>query len=235
AVSSAKLSAVSSEIAAAISMETTTAEPARAAAIPVTTKMPAPMIAPTPMAVASSRPSVGFRPGRGPLVIGPCRSSTLSLSRVDLLGRAQEADDVLPAEHAHDLTVHHDGKLADAVTVHLREPRPQLRVRACRLHSNGRDHGLLGGGGGPLGPRDLHEMVERQQAEDRLVALDQEAAPATGQDVLVHQLLKGGPGGNGDEIAAHRLGDRVTRQQIVQDHLLRLGDGGALQEPADER
>ena len=60
AVSSAKLNAVRSEMTAAISMETTRAEPAKPAAMPVTTNMPAPMIAPTLMAVASNKPKVGL-------------------------------------------------------------------------------------------------------------------------------------------------------------------------------
>jgi len=41
-------------------METIRAEPAYSAAIPVTTNMPAPMIAPTLMAVASNKPKDGF-------------------------------------------------------------------------------------------------------------------------------------------------------------------------------
>jgi len=60
AVSSAKLNAVSRDIIAAISMETMSAEPAKPAAMPVTTNMPAPMIAPTLMAVASNKPKEGL-------------------------------------------------------------------------------------------------------------------------------------------------------------------------------
>jgi len=48
------------EIIAAISIETIKAEPAKPAAMPVTTNMPAPMIAPTLMAVASNKPKVGL-------------------------------------------------------------------------------------------------------------------------------------------------------------------------------
>jgi len=55
AVSSAKLKAVRRDMSAAMSMETTRAEPAKPAAMPVTTKMPPPMIAPMLMAVASNR------------------------------------------------------------------------------------------------------------------------------------------------------------------------------------
>ena len=58
AVSSAKLKAVNMEIAAAISIETMRAEPAKPAAMPMTTNMPAPIIAPTLMAVASNNPKV---------------------------------------------------------------------------------------------------------------------------------------------------------------------------------
>jgi hypothetical protein len=58
-MSSAKLRALSSATMAAAHIERMSAEPACAAAMPVTTKMPAPMIAPTPTAVASIRPSVG--------------------------------------------------------------------------------------------------------------------------------------------------------------------------------
>ena len=60
AVSSAKLKAVNMEIIAAISIETIRAEPAKPATMPVTTNMPAPMIAPTLMAVASNKPKVGL-------------------------------------------------------------------------------------------------------------------------------------------------------------------------------
>jgi hypothetical protein len=43
---------------AAMSIEMTRAEPAKPAAMPVTTNMPAPIIAPTLMAVASNNPKV---------------------------------------------------------------------------------------------------------------------------------------------------------------------------------
>jgi hypothetical protein len=45
---------------AAIAMETTRAEPAKPATMPVTTKIPPPMIAPTFMAVALHNPKYGF-------------------------------------------------------------------------------------------------------------------------------------------------------------------------------
>jgi hypothetical protein len=60
AASSAKLRAVKPEIMAPMSKEIMSAGPARPAAIPVTTKMPAPIIAPMPIAIASNRPSVFF-------------------------------------------------------------------------------------------------------------------------------------------------------------------------------
>ena len=60
AVSSAKLNAVNRAIAAAMSIETIKAEPAKPAAMPVTMNIPAPMIAPTLMAVASNKPKEGF-------------------------------------------------------------------------------------------------------------------------------------------------------------------------------
>jgi len=56
-VSSTKLNAVNRDMRAATSMETTSAEPAKPAAIPVTTKMPPPMIAPTLTETASNKPS----------------------------------------------------------------------------------------------------------------------------------------------------------------------------------
>jgi hypothetical protein len=62
AVSSVKLDAVNNEIAAATIMESKKADPARPAAIPVTTNIPPPIIAPTPIAVASNRPSEGLNP-----------------------------------------------------------------------------------------------------------------------------------------------------------------------------
>ncbi len=63
AVSSAKLKAVARETAAASSIETTRADPARPAAMPITTKMPAPIMAPMLMAAASNRPRLRFNPG----------------------------------------------------------------------------------------------------------------------------------------------------------------------------
>jgi len=57
---SAKLSAVKKEITAAISMEIIRADPAKPATIPVTTNMPAPIIAPMFRIVASNNPKVGF-------------------------------------------------------------------------------------------------------------------------------------------------------------------------------
>ena len=64
AVNSAKLIAVSMDMAAAKSIETIKAEPAKPAAMPVTTYMPAPTIAPILMAVASHKPKVGLSPCR---------------------------------------------------------------------------------------------------------------------------------------------------------------------------
>jgi len=57
-VSSAKLKAVSVDMIAAMSSEITRAEPAKPAAMPMATNMPAPIIAPTLMAVASNNPKV---------------------------------------------------------------------------------------------------------------------------------------------------------------------------------
>jgi hypothetical protein len=54
--SSAKLNAVNAAIPALISRETRSAGPAREAPIPVTTKIPAPIIAPIPILNASKRP-----------------------------------------------------------------------------------------------------------------------------------------------------------------------------------
>jgi hypothetical protein len=48
---------------AAIKIERITAGPANPAAIPITTNIPAPMIAPMLIAVASKRPRVAFTPG----------------------------------------------------------------------------------------------------------------------------------------------------------------------------
>jgi hypothetical protein len=45
---------------AAMNMETTRAEPAKPAAMPVTTKIPPPIIAPTLTATASNKPKEGF-------------------------------------------------------------------------------------------------------------------------------------------------------------------------------
>src|SRR5260370_22920375 len=99
------------------------------------------------------------------------------------------------------------------------ERRPELGIRARRSHALSRDHGLGSGGGAPLGPRDLDDVVEGQEAEDRLVALDQEAAPPTGQDVLVYQLLQGDVGWHREAFAAHDLGHPVAPPQILQHHL----------------
>lgn len=61
AVSSAKLKAVNMDMIAAMSIEMTKAEPAKPAAMPVTTNMPAPIMAPTLIAVASNNPRVRFK------------------------------------------------------------------------------------------------------------------------------------------------------------------------------
>jgi hypothetical protein len=55
------LSAVSNETAPAMDIDRMTADPAAPAAIPVTTKIPEPMIAPALIAVGSYRPTVGSR------------------------------------------------------------------------------------------------------------------------------------------------------------------------------
>ena len=57
---SAKLCVVKRETTAAITMDINRAGPLILATVPVTTNIPAPMMAPTLMAVASSKPSVGF-------------------------------------------------------------------------------------------------------------------------------------------------------------------------------
>ena len=56
AVNSAKLRAVKKATTPAIIMDVTIAEPARPATMPVTTKIPPPMIAPTLMATALQSP-----------------------------------------------------------------------------------------------------------------------------------------------------------------------------------
>jgi hypothetical protein len=59
-VNSTKLSAVNSAKTAANPIETTNAEPAYPAKMPVTTKIPPPIMAPTFMLTASQRLSVGL-------------------------------------------------------------------------------------------------------------------------------------------------------------------------------
>ncbi len=57
---SAKLKAVNAEMPAPMSKDKSSAGPARPAAIPVTTKIPAPIIAPIPIFNASNKPNVFF-------------------------------------------------------------------------------------------------------------------------------------------------------------------------------
>jgi hypothetical protein len=59
-LSSEKLNALKTAIAPAIITEMTMAGPARLAAMPVTTKIPSPMIVPMPIDVALSRPMLLF-------------------------------------------------------------------------------------------------------------------------------------------------------------------------------
>src|SRR3972149_10745721 len=61
AVNSAKLNAVKNAITPAKTIETKSAEPAKSATMPKTTKMPEPMVDPRLMAVALHKPSLGFR------------------------------------------------------------------------------------------------------------------------------------------------------------------------------
>jgi hypothetical protein len=69
---------VKTEITAAIAMETTSAEPAKPATMPVTTKIPPPMIAPTFMAVALHKPKYGFSAFRSSLPLMPSLLKKLS-------------------------------------------------------------------------------------------------------------------------------------------------------------
>ena len=83
-------------------------------------------------------------------------------ARPELLGRAHEAEDVFTAEDANGVIGNHNGKLADGVTVHHLERRPQLGIRARRPHSRSRDHGPCGAGGAPLNPWNLDDVVKGQ-------------------------------------------------------------------------
>ena len=59
-VSSAKLNAVNRDMSAAMNMETMRAEPAKPAAMPVTTKIPPPIMAPTLTEAASNKLKEGL-------------------------------------------------------------------------------------------------------------------------------------------------------------------------------
>jgi hypothetical protein len=77
--------------------------------------------------------------------------------------------------------------------------------------------------------------VQGQQPRHALIPLDDEGALPAREDVLVHELLERRARGNLGVVAAQRARHRVTRERPSNGLLLHLGDGGALQEPPDER
>ena len=94
-------------------------------------------------------------------------------------------------------------------------------------------HDALGRGRGPLRTGNAGEVVDGEEANDVVVVGDDDGALAPADHVLVDDGLDGGAGLDLDEGAVHQVAGGEAVEHGVQADVVRLGAGGAEQEPAD--
>ena len=113
----------------------------------------------------------------------------LSRLRPQFPERAQEGDDIFPAQHADNASIGHHGELVDAIAIHLLEGGPQFAVRIDAFQLFQREHDLSGARRRPLVPRYFLDPMQSHQADGGVSAVDKKTALPGTEDVFVYQLL----------------------------------------------